>query len=67
MIVRRAYFWKKSDPKAALLGMILGGGTTLYLIFDKTEIFLDFDASIVGILISAITFIGISLIKNKGQ
>jgi SSS family solute:Na+ symporter len=61
-----AYFWKKSDPTAALMGMIFGGGTTFYLIFSKTEIYSGFDASVVGILISAITFIGISLIKQKG-
>ena len=62
-----AYFWKKSDPTAALMAMIFGGGMTLYLILSKTEIYLGFDASVVGILISAITFISLSLIKNKGQ
>lgn len=61
-----AYFWKKSDPTGALAGMLLGGGATLYLIISKAEIYLGLDASIVGILLSAIVFIAISLLKSKG-
>jgi solute:Na+ symporter, SSS family len=62
-----AYFWKRSDPFAALVAMIAGGTCTLVLIFTNTKIYGGFDASIVGILISAIFFISISLLKNKGR
>jgi Na+/pantothenate symporter len=61
-----AYFWKKSDATAAFIGMIIGGGSTLYLIFNGTKIWWGLDASIVGIFLSAIAFISISLINHKG-
>jgi solute:Na+ symporter, SSS family len=61
-----AYFWKKSDATAALTAMIIGGGSTLYLIFSKTEIIWQLDASIIGILLSAVSFVTISLIRSKG-
>ncbi|MCD4691410.1 MAG: sodium:solute symporter family protein [Calditrichales bacterium] len=60
-----AYFWKKSDAAAALISMFIGGGSTLFLIFFKTEIIWGLDASIIGILLSAVTFISVSLIKNR--
>jgi SSS family solute:Na+ symporter len=61
-----AYFWKKSNPTAALVAMIIGGGSTLILIFLKIKIIWDLEASIVGILFSTVTFISISLFKNRG-
>lgn len=60
-----AYFWSKSNPTAAFASMVLGGGITLVLIFCKVEIIYGLDPSIIGIVLSAITFIGISLIKNE--
>lgn len=60
-----AYFWSKSNSTAALASMLLGGGSTLILIMSKVKIIYGFDPSIVGILISAVTFIGISLVKNE--
>lgn len=60
-----AYFWSKSSSAAALASMLLGGGSTLFIIISKVEIVYGFDPSIVGILISAVTFIGISLVKNE--
>lgn len=61
-----AYFWKKSDANAALASMVVGGASTLILIFSKIKIIWGLDASIIGILFSAITFICISMLKNKG-
>lgn len=60
-----AYFWKKSDATAALIAMIVGGGSTLFLIFTKVEIIWGLDASIIGIVFSAISFLSISLIKSR--
>lgn len=60
-----AYFWKKSHSTAAFAAMIIGGGGTLILIFAKTKIIWGLDASIAGIFLSAVTFISISLIKNR--
>ncbi|KAA3653544.1 MAG: sodium:solute symporter family protein, partial [Calditrichaeota bacterium] len=62
-----AYFWKKSDATAALIAMIFGGGITLVLIFTELQIWWGLDASIVGIFLSALLFISISLIKDKAK
>ncbi|GAB4179964.1 MAG: sodium/proline symporter PutP [Calditrichia bacterium] len=62
-----AYFWEKSDSTAALVAMIIGGGSTLFLIFSNMKIIWELDASIIGILLSSMTFISISLIKSKGK
>lgn len=61
-----AYFWKKSDATAALYAMIAGGGSTLFLIFSKAKIIWGLDASIIGILLSLIIFVSISLLKSRG-
>lgn len=60
-----AYFWKKSDSTAALTAMIIGGGSTIYFIFAKTAIIWELDASIIGILLSAVSFVAISLLKSR--
>ena len=60
-----AYFWKRSDSTAALVAMIVGGGSTLLLIFTGVKIIWGLDASIIGILLSLITFVSISLIKSR--
>lgn len=62
-----AYFWKKSDPGAALWAMILGGSSTLYLIFTNAEIIWGLDASIIGIALSAVTFVSISLVNSRNK
>jgi SSS family solute:Na+ symporter len=62
-----AYFWQKSDAGAALAAMLAGGGSTLILIFTKIKIIWGLDASIIGIMLSAIIFFSISLIKSKGS
>jgi len=59
-----AYFWKKSDSTAALSAMIVGGSSALILIIGEIEILWELDPSIIGILLSALTFIIISQIKS---
>jgi SSS family solute:Na+ symporter len=60
-----AYFWKRSSSTAAIISMLIGGGSTLYLIFSDIEIIYGFDPSIVGIFLSAIAFIGVSFIRSR--
>lgn len=60
-----AYFWSKSNSQAALSAMILGGSTTLLIIFTQTDVIYGLDPSIIGIFVSAITFISISLLTNR--
>jgi SSS family solute:Na+ symporter len=62
-----AYFWKKSNPKAAFYSMLSGGILTLYFIFAETKIPFDLDPSVVGIIISAITFLVFTLIIKGGD
>ena len=42
--------------------MLLGGGTTVYLVLTKTSLPFGLDANIGGISISALTFILISVL-----
>jgi SSS family solute:Na+ symporter len=62
-----AYFWRKSHPTAAFVSMIIGGGSTLFLIFSDLNLPFGLDASFYGILISLILFIGISLLKYNNK
>jgi SSS family solute:Na+ symporter len=59
-----AYFWKKSDSTAALSAMIVGGSSALILIIGEIKILWNLDPSIIGITLSAITFITISQYKS---
>jgi len=62
-----AYFWKKASSAGALAGMLTGGILTLLLL---TKVFvlpegmskLKLDASVYGIVFSAITFVCVSLL-----
>ena len=58
-----AYFSKKPHPAAAICSMLAGGGSTLFFIFTNSDLPLQLDASIFGIFISAVIYIGISKIK----
>lgn len=49
--------FKKPNPLAALLAMVLGGTTTLVLILLDFKLPLGLDANFFGISISAITFL----------
>ena len=62
-----AYFWKKASSAGALVGMLTGGILTLLLL---TKVFilpegmskLKLDASVYGIVFSAITFVCVSIL-----
>jgi len=58
-------FLKKPSNLAALFSMILGGGTTLFLIITNFNLPYNLDANFFGITISAITFSLINLISQK--
>jgi solute:Na+ symporter, SSS family len=63
-----AYFWKKSSSTGALYGMLSGGILTLFLIIMKINLPMGLDATLFGILLSAVTFIILSILfpdKNK--
>ncbi len=52
---------------AAFVSMILGGGTTIFLIILETPLPFDFDPNIFGISISAITFFTLNKILTKNK
>ncbi len=56
---------KKPSAYAALVAMVAGGSTTLTLIFLKTELPYGLDANFFGIILSAISFTAVQLIKSK--
>lgn len=60
-----ALFWKKSTPQAAFWAMLLGGETTTVLVLLDTALPFGLDANIGGIVLSAIVFIGLSLIGRR--
>lgn len=51
-----AYFWKKRHPAAALISMIGGGSLTLIVILARIDMPFGLDASVFGILFSALLF-----------
>jgi SSS family solute:Na+ symporter len=62
-----AYFWKKSSSAGALAGMLTGGIFTLLLLtkvltLPQSVSQLGLDASVYGIIFSAITFICVSIL-----
>ncbi len=58
-------FLKNPSSKAALYSMLLGGGTTLFLILSELQLPLGLDANFFGIVLSAIIFVFVqSLQKN---
>ena len=60
-----AYFYKRSSSEAAMGSMIVGGTSTLYLILSSTNIIYGIDPSLIGILLSGVTFLFVSIIKNR--
>jgi SSS family solute:Na+ symporter len=61
-----AYFSRYKSASAAMLSMLGGGTMTLYLIFSKETLPFGLDASIYGILLSAVLYIfGILIFPNK--
>ncbi len=59
-------FLKKPSNLAALFSMILGGGTTLFLIITNLNLPYNLDANFFGISISAVTFLFINFLSKKG-
>jgi len=62
-----AFFWKRSSSTAALWSMLLGGGTTIFLIASGISLPLGLDANIYGISISALTFVIISFLTSPSE
>jgi SSS family solute:Na+ symporter len=60
-----AYFWKKSHPSAAFYAMMVGGTTTLIMIFMDFSLPFGLDASFYGILISLIVFVFTSIWQDR--
>ncbi len=52
-----AFFWKKTNPTAALWSMIAGGGTTLFLTAADIRLLFNLDPNIFGITASALVFL----------
>ena len=50
-------FVKNPSPKAAMIAMVSGGGTTLALIVLDTNIPFQLDANVIGITVSLISFV----------
>lgn len=57
--------YKKPSASAALVSMVLGGSTTLLLIFVDTELPLGLDANFFGIALSALAFFIIQNLQHK--
>lgn len=57
-------FWKRSTPLAALLAMIIGGGTTLVLIVIGVDLPLGLDANVFGISASVVTFVAVTMLTS---
>jgi len=60
-----AYFWKKRHPAAALVSMIGGGSLTIIVILARIDMPFGLDASVFGILLSALLFFTLSLLFTK--
>ena len=57
-----AFFWRRSSTAGAMAAMLIGGGTTLFLILAKISTPLGLAPSFYGILASAIVFVPVSLL-----
>ena len=64
-----AYFWRRRSSNGAFWGMLCGGSLTLILIITKISLPFELDATLFGILLSAIVFITVSIISpdQKGK
>ena len=58
-------FLKNPSSKAALYAMVLGGGTTLFLILSKADLPLGLDANFFGIALSALVFILVQKLQKR--
>jgi len=60
-----AYFQRKPSSVAAFWSMLAGGGVTLALIFSGVEMPFGLDSSFYGIALSAVTYLGLSVVFRK--
>lgn len=60
-----AYFSKRKSSLAALVSMFGGGGFTLFLIFAEFSLPLNLDASVWGLLLSAVLYGVVMLIESR--
>ncbi len=60
-------FWKRVSSTAALVAMIAGGGTTVFLTINKYSLPYQLDANFFGILTAAVLFISITLMDKKSK
>lgn len=58
-----AYFWKRGSSFGALIGMIGGGGFTLYCLIAERALPMGLDATFYGILLSLALFVTGSLLR----
>ncbi|HIE32121.1 MAG TPA: sodium:solute symporter family protein [Methanosarcinales archaeon] len=65
-----ALFWRRATAQGALAGLVIGGGTQITLIIAEVTYFGKLDAIsplliehgvLIGVLLSAVTFVGVSL------
>jgi len=57
-----AYFWPKRSSHGAFWSMLSGGSLTLFLIIAKIDLPFGLDATLFGILLSAIVFVTVSIL-----
>jgi solute:Na+ symporter, SSS family len=57
-----ALYWSKSTPAGAMTAMIVGGCTTIALRYSGLDLPYDLDPNVFGISMSALSFIGVSLL-----
>ncbi|MFH5883714.1 sodium:solute symporter [Halalkalibaculum sp. DA3122] len=57
-----ALYWQKSSSAGAIIAMLAGGGTTVYLEVFVEQLPAGLDANVFGITVSAVTFIAGSLL-----
>jgi SSS family solute:Na+ symporter len=56
-------FRKRKSPEAAMVAMIVGGGTTLSLVLLEIQLPWGLDANIAGLSASAVSFAVVSFIR----
>jgi SSS family solute:Na+ symporter len=62
-----ALFWSRATSAGAMAAMILGGGTTVVLEVAGSQLPLGLDGNVFGITVSAVAFIGLSLVLGGRQ
>ncbi len=61
-----ALYWRRSTATGAFWAMLLGGSTTTALVLSEYDLPFGLDANVAGISVSAIVFVGLSLLTFDG-